>query len=285
MDQIILSRLLTRYPTGSLISELLQIHQGKFVVRVEVQVDGVTRATGLAAAENLELAEDRARSRALMVLLPEPSNVAELGLNALHPAGASEAQPVVKPSLLSPGSDKKQLNSFASSSEWSSSINLPFTAVPLADEPKLTPDGLPKLAVGSSDIPSVAITSFAHADVTDEANAHMHNPQSENDEEVMIPFGEEEPADSYEYSYEENILEPEAAPQVVAEVKKPVNMSEAFAQTTTELKRLDWNTQQGRNYLKQRYSKTSRQQLTDNELLEFLAYLESQPTPNKLPLV
>ncbi len=76
----------------------------------------------------------------------------------------------------------------------------------------------------------------------------------------------------------------ELEPQVVAEVKKPVNMSEAFAQTTAELKQLDWSTQEGRNYLKQKYGKTSRQQLTDDELLEFLAHLKSQPTPNRLPL-
>jgi len=63
-----LSQFPIRYPSGNLISELLQVHEGQFVVRVEVQVDGVTRATGLAAAENLELAEDQARSRALMVL-------------------------------------------------------------------------------------------------------------------------------------------------------------------------------------------------------------------------
>ena len=57
------------YPTGSLISELLSIYQGKFVVRVSAQVEGVTRATGMAAAETLELAEDRARVRALTVLV------------------------------------------------------------------------------------------------------------------------------------------------------------------------------------------------------------------------
>ena len=57
------------YPTGSLISELLSIYQGKFVVRVSAQVEGVTRATGMAAAETPELAEDRARVRALAVLM------------------------------------------------------------------------------------------------------------------------------------------------------------------------------------------------------------------------
>ncbi|MBD2308465.1 hypothetical protein H6G17_23605 [Chroococcidiopsis sp. FACHB-1243] len=49
----------------SLISELLTIYQGKFVVRVAVQVDGIVRATGMTTAETLEAAEDKARERAI----------------------------------------------------------------------------------------------------------------------------------------------------------------------------------------------------------------------------
>jgi len=49
----------------SLISELLTIYQGKFVVRVAIQVDGIVRATGMATAETLEAAEDKARERAI----------------------------------------------------------------------------------------------------------------------------------------------------------------------------------------------------------------------------
>lgn len=49
----------------SLVSELLTIYQGKYVVRVAVQVDGIVRATGMATAETLEAAEDKARERAI----------------------------------------------------------------------------------------------------------------------------------------------------------------------------------------------------------------------------
>jgi hypothetical protein len=63
-----LAQFQARYPQSSLISDLLTIYQGKFVVRVSAQVEGVTRATGMAAAETLELAEDRARERAIAVL-------------------------------------------------------------------------------------------------------------------------------------------------------------------------------------------------------------------------
>jgi hypothetical protein len=56
------------YPTGSLISELVQIYQGKYIVKVSIQVNNTTLTTGLAAAETIEKAEDSARQRALGVL-------------------------------------------------------------------------------------------------------------------------------------------------------------------------------------------------------------------------
>jgi hypothetical protein len=63
-----LAQFQSKYPQGSLIAELLQIHHGKYIVRASIQIEGITRATGMAASEILEDAEDRARSRALMVL-------------------------------------------------------------------------------------------------------------------------------------------------------------------------------------------------------------------------
>ncbi|MFP4132799.1 MAG: hypothetical protein ACLFQP_07120 [Halothece sp.] len=56
------------FPRGSLISELVQIDHGKYIVRASVQNEGLTLATGLAAAETVEEAEDQARTRALAVL-------------------------------------------------------------------------------------------------------------------------------------------------------------------------------------------------------------------------
>lgn len=58
----------SHFPQGSLISELVQIDHGKYIVRASVQNEGLTLATGLAAAETVEQAEDQARLRALAVL-------------------------------------------------------------------------------------------------------------------------------------------------------------------------------------------------------------------------
>ena len=52
-----------------------------------------------------------------------------------------------------------------------------------------------------------------------------------------------------------------------------------IARSDEELKRLGWTSEQGRNYLLETYGKRSRQLLSDGELLEFLRYLEKQPSP------
>ncbi len=59
----------------------------------------------------------------------------------------------------------------------------------------------------------------------------------------------------------------------------PTDDSDLMMKTTLEINRLEWTAQQGRSYLENTYQKRSRQQLTREELLDFLQYLESQPTP------
>ncbi|MGF1493714.1 MAG: hypothetical protein ACFBSC_14910 [Microcoleaceae cyanobacterium] len=56
------------YPTGSLISELLAIDEGQFVVRAIVEVDEVILTTAISAAKTVELAEDQAKRRVLFAL-------------------------------------------------------------------------------------------------------------------------------------------------------------------------------------------------------------------------
>lgn len=91
----------------------------------------------------------------------------------------------------------------------------------------------------------------------------------ESPPEILEPEGEEPPT-------------PESP--VAVPLSEPIDFSEIIARTNIELKRLGWTSEQGRNYLLQTYGKRSRQLLTDEELLEFLHYLEtlstsSPPTP------
>ena len=230
-----LARFQALYPTGNLISKLLQIYEGKFVVQVEIQVDGVTRATGLAAAETLELAEDRARSRALMVLLVD----------------SPSAQPETTVSSVSP--EEK------------------LTSAPASLELKSKEDGLP-----------LTTSSVQTQNFTGEL-AMMTDTQKENSKEQMSPFENGNLTEAHDYSYQE-LPALEQTNETIA-AREPVDLSEVIARTSRELKRLGWSNQQGRKYLEQNYSKRSRQELSDKELLEFLEYLESQPSPNQLPLM
>ncbi len=279
-----LARLLTLYPTGCLISDLLQIYEGKFVVRAEVQVEGITRATGVACAETLELAEDRARSRALMVLLPDDSASIQPEIPSRHPSGTSEAQPVVKPSLPYSEAENKQPSADTPSSARNSS-----TSLPTVEEPTLTPNDLPELAVENYSAPMAVahVTPVAHAEVAGDFLARAYDPQQEFSEEVVIPFGDEEFSESYDESYESNIPELESEPKPkpnlkpAAEVTEAFDLSDAIAPTSIQLKRLGWNNQQGRKYLEETYGKRSRHELDDTEMLSFLTYLSSQPTSSQ----
>ncbi len=63
----------------------------------------------------------------------------------------------------------------------------------------------------------------------------------------------------------------------------PMDLSEILAQTDVELKRLGWTSAKGRQHLQQTYDKRSRQHLTDQELLEFLDFLQSQVNTDEAP--
>jgi hypothetical protein len=62
---------------------------------------------------------------------------------------------------------------------------------------------------------------------------------------------------------------------------EPEDLSDAIARTDVELARLRWSPATGRDYLMHTYGKRARKLLTQKELLEFLKYLKSQPTPRE----
>ena len=55
---------------------------------------------------------------------------------------------------------------------------------------------------------------------------------------------------------------------------EPIDLSDAIAKIDVELKNLRWTKTQERKYLERTYSKESRELLTDEQLFEFLHYLE-----------
>lgn len=66
---------------------------------------------------------------------------------------------------------------------------------------------------------------------------------------------------------------PDPPPAAIADVDDFIRLN---AETQRHLKRLGWDGDRQRQHLQQTYGRTSRQQLRDEELLDFLHYLKAQ---------
>jgi len=217
-----------QYPTGSLVSDLLTIHNGLYVVRAVVIVDGHTLSTGLAAHETLETAEDGACERALSRLsLPDiDGSLAVEGFAMAAPQSASPKRISEEDVMAQPPSAPAQEVEV-----------LPLTE-PVDSEPLI-------------------------ADLTESQSA----PLSIGTPPIAKSSGEAS------FTLEPTLLDAEEI------VTSPIDLSDIIAQTDVELQRLGWGVSQGREFLEKTYGKRSRHDLTDEELLEFLLYLETQPSP------
>lgn len=260
-----------RYPTGSLISELLQIYQGKFVVRVSAQVEGVTRSTGMAASEKLELAEDQARSRALIVLGIQPA------ISAQEVASVPQSTPPHMQMQAVETAFELNKPAYSSFSQASVEEETPDSAVSSDFKEKSDAYGIDSMLRN----PVTSTPTVASPETAAENFEIMSGTQTgSSSNPPPISFGNVTPLIPRSYSPQESAG---ALDQTGAETEmgasEPTDLSDAIARTTVELKRLRWSNQQGREYLVRTYNKRSRQELTDEEMLEFLHFLESQPSP------
>lgn len=249
----------TRYPNGGLISELLQIDHGKYIVRVSVQIEGVTVATGLAAADTIEGAEDQARIRAISLLNLNPS--------VISPTQNSHQSETVNASLtLNSVTPNTRQNS--QQPEQPETIIAPKTTV---TQPKTEKNSKPSLSVA----PPIEEIPEPESDLNLElSDTYFYSSEPEEDpeieEEMSLPLNPQ----PIPTAKPEPKLEP--APIVASE---PMDYSDIIARTNVEMKRLGWTSEQGRDYLIGTYGKRSRQLLDDEQLIEFLQYLEGLPTP------
>jgi len=205
----------SHFPRGSLISELVQIDHGKYIVRASVQNEGLTLATGLAAGDTVEQAEDQARLRALAVL--------DIFLTPVE-------QP--KPPVSAP-----------------------------ASAPRKTATKSPRQEKTSSE----AVTHTSSNNVaTVESEESATSPQK-------TAIAEEKTSSSPPKTEKQSSTSDEQ--------ETVTDSSDIIARTNVQLRRLNWTSEQGRKFLQETYGKRSRSLLSDSELLEFLEYLEKQPTP------
>jgi hypothetical protein len=259
----------SQFPMGSLLSELLQIHEGKYVVRASIQVGGSTLATGLSAAHSIEQAEDQARSRALVVLgIEEETAQAQPPLSQPYPtqvhfmpAEPEELPPRTQSRLSAAPADFLP----AGDAAFQRALEVDWDAAPQNfPSPEQQLSWLDSEHSAQLRDYSLSPKMPLQAPSAPSAQASSSRKPSAPSRRSSSPTPDVGPSSASPSS-------PESA------MAAPLDLSDVIAQTDVELKRLGWTHVQGRRYLEKTYQKRSRQHLTDAELIEFLDYLSAQP--------
>lgn len=301
------------YPDGSLISKLLTIDHGNYIVKVSVKVAGKTVATGLAAAQTVEMAEDRARERALATLMMEnnlatKTNHQKLQLESQPPVTFSETevklekqfnqpQPVepvfIKPNL--PAQEiveavfpQKSQTSFsvepeASFQDNSSEVNSSVNISPTQNNGYQSFDSVIEVQEPTNFQEDYDLINLPIEESLPSSETIISSPSipslfdHSSTEETEIEF--EPPID--DDLAEDHDFEQQIAPSFSSNNSEVVEITfnEIIDQTDREMKRLGWTKEIGKEFLKAHYGKKSRLHLNDEELLAFLDYLQKLPTP------
>jgi hypothetical protein len=252
-------KLRQRYPQASLISELVQIDHGKYIVKVSVEIEGKTVVTGLAAADTVEIAEDRARERALLLLEAESTPNLQL-VEKVSPNNVSVVEDLPKPVASAKKSAKTAKVTEMPRPETKIEPELPpVQAIPVAKiEPELPLIQEIPMAKIEPELPPVEEISLPEPEpLLLEMEPDNYPLLSELPEEPS--FTEEEPSE----------------PVPVPVIPEEIDYSVLKTKIDVEMKRLAWTTEKGREYLISTYGKKSRLLLTNEELLEFYQYLSS----------
>lgn len=270
------------YPQGGVISELVTIDHGKYIVRVLIKVGSIILGTGLAAANTVEEAEDAARNRALGLLKLDSVSLNSNNLNTSqtqenHDSGTMATK--VKPH--EPFFYSKVPNISVVDQTYSetllpeqqvsvvTSVKVPQTPIVETSSSKLSAF---TRKTTSQSLSQVLSTSNINEIITEPVEKVFLQPPLVAEKSTSLNEIITEPMEeiSQSSSEEESSL---------TTIEEPLEFSEIIARSNVEMKRLGWTKVQGREYLIQTYGKRSRQVLSDEELLEFLDYLESLPTP------
>jgi len=273
------------YPKGSLISELLNIYQGKYVVRVLAIVDDVTLATGLAAEDTLEMAEDRARLRALSAIDLHP---AVKSLDS-HPVSSDRGSPDLSARASQSMATSSRSPEMAMSDRFGGTQDLSqddsgAVVAGASDDRWLTSTpGVPLDLEDRDSQESIASKPDRPKSVASLDNDPIFAPVSGADVSALTGQTETGSVSTTELKThpisEERVNPPSGESGTETNLLDPDERKTKIAESTIEIQRLNWTTQQGREFLQQRYSCRARSQLSDEQLLDFLHYLRTQPNP------
>ena len=270
-----LEKFRAQYPEGCLSADLVSVYDGQYIVRAVVSNGGVPLATGLAASVDVQIAEDKARDRAIALLCLQVEGVQVEGVQAegIQAEGIQANVIQIKSTQTDDQPKAASAEIFESNGIQANGIQangaqtngaqtnghqqIELEAALLTETPTaLSPAPLPALELVSADEPEEDAVSLEPPDAELDPSDDSGPPLEAMAEELSQPSAATIALENFSTS------------------PNPVDLSDVIAQTDVELTRLGWSNAQGREYLEKTYGKRSRQQLTDEELLGFLLYLE-----------
>lgn len=273
------------YPAGQLICELLTVHHGKFVVRCLVQVDGKTLATAMSAAESVEDAEDRARLRAIAVL---GSAAPDRAIASVDPAPVAPVAPVASvaavpppPAVSPPAAVPPPPPAAVPVPVGPTSVPLPVLEMPVADKlPETDQSNFVKTEAKLNEDPIAPVPEPLPPKV-DRAEATGFVPkQLDSDAWLSSSYGEPITELEMPTSSQSELLQGAAEVRELQPIAVGIpsdaieDNSDTIAEIDAILKRLQWKKKQESDCLEQNYGKSSQRELSSEQLVDFLEYLE-----------
>jgi hypothetical protein len=161
----------------------------------------------------------------------------------------------------------------------------PTPALTLTPPPALTLTAEPELVLSSPEplpLPEIlepVLSLSPHEEVPLPLETLQEPLAMTTEAAIAVTSVESEVSETVEIPEVPETAEPSKVTPLGIDPNAPIDFSEIISRSNVELKRLGWTSDQGRNYLLQTYGKRSRQLLSDEELLEFLVYLQAQPNP------
>lgn len=290
---MMLAKFRHHYPQGSLLSELVKIDRGLFIVKVSLQVQDKILATALASADCVEAAEDKARQRAIATLVLDNEQAISNQSIIDNTASPMKSSSTSVPSLSSAQSSQPALTSESKLESISNhNLNNDLTnhnnVVDFAEHQSEMPSQRPISDQGNRSPAPTTESSQPQQRIESKINDKIQPSAGSGDSDNVNLFSEvvvseASPTAASNDFNNNNIVgtTSHSEPHSVSNTEiGEIDFNEIKQKTDIEIKRLGWTKDDGRDFLKSRYGKRSRLHLTDDQLLEFLHYLESLPNPS-----
>jgi hypothetical protein len=269
-----------QYPQGSILSDLVQIHEDLYVVKVTLASGGQPLVATLAAADRLATAESMAREQAMQILgcaetvAPLPPEIAPEPIPRPKTMPAPSA-PAIDTQTSSPESIDPE-NSVVAEPASTETFAAPLTT----KEPELSVDPEPSdesASLLSADLSMESLSSNGSSSAQLEMAAPALpvlevSPTPKVSEESVVTA----PAKTRSKKASAPPVE-SPPPATPSDDAAPLSVTDIIPLINMELKRLNWSREQGRDYMVSLYNKRASSLLSDEELFGLLQHLRDEP--------